>query len=398
MLTPAESHRPTSYTHNTIKLRLLKNLMTALGVVYIRSLYEDGGVHVRLVTSKTRVAPLKRQTIPHLELLGALILAQLINSLDLTEGNVKTFYWTDSTTALCWIRNEKPWKQYVQRVDKIRRLTSKNDWRHCPGKQNPADLPSRGTSAKDLTNNAIWWNGPEFLHQPETEWPTNESTHFGDEEALKEAANNAVNITHSLVNSTANEPTTPKVDNLIDITRFSDLTKLLRVTALVVKFVNKLKSTVPTKSSSGSGTEILTALELTNAEELWIKAVQASSFNKEIKFLRDHRQNKAVPPTYVSQFGLFLENGIVKCKGRINNAELLGSARNPILLPAKHDFVPLVIKKVHASVKHCGLRDTHYDKRAILDLERSQSSKASDQKLRDLFANQWNAIQVSDNS
>ena len=142
------------------------------------------------------------------------------------------------------------------------------------------------------------------------------------------------------------------------------------MTALVVKFVNKLKSTVRTKSSSGSGTEILTALELTNAEELWIKAVQASSFNEEIKFLRDHRQNKAVPPTYVSQFGL------------------LGSARNPILLPAKHDFVPLVIKKVHASVKHCGLRDTHYDKKAILDLERSRSSKASDQKLPDLFEKQ----------
>ena len=130
------------------------------------------------------------------------------------------------------------------------------------------------------------------------------------------------------------------------------------MTALVVKFVNNLKNTARTKSNSGSGTEILTALELTNAEELWIKAVQASSFDEEIKFLRDHRQTKTVPPTYVSQFGLFLENGIVKCKGRMNNAELLGSARNPILLPAKHDFVPLVIKKVHASVKHCGLRDT----------------------------------------
>ena len=51
---------------------------------------------------------------------------------------------------------------------------------------------------------------------------------------------------------------------------------MLRVTALVVKFVNKLTSTAQTKSSSGSGIEILTAPELTYTEELWIKAVQAS--------------------------------------------------------------------------------------------------------------------------
>ena len=365
------------------------------GVVYIRSLYEDGGTDVRLVASKTRVAPLKRQTIPRLELSGALILARLVNSLNLTIGNIKTVYWTESTTALCWIKNEKPWKQYVQhRPEEIRRLTSQNDWRHRPGKQDPADLPSRGTSAKDLTNNVIWWNGPEFLYLPETEWPANEPTHFGDEKALKEAANIAFNITHSLVNSTANKPTTPRVDNLIDIARFRDLTKLLRVTALVAKFVNKLKNTARTKSNSGSGIEILTAPELTNAEELWIKA---SSFDEEMKFLRDHGQKKIVPATYVSQFGLVLENGVVKCNAGMNNDEFLGSARNPILLPAKHDFVQLIIKKEHASVKHCGLRDTYYDKRAILDLEGSRNCETSDKNFRDLPANQWNAEQVSSN-
>jgi len=62
--------------------------------------------------------------------------------------------------------------------------------------------------------------------------------------------------------------------------------------------------------------------------------------------------------TYVSQFELVLENGVVKCWGWINNAKFLGSSRNRILLPAKHDFVQLIIKKVHASVKHCWLRDT----------------------------------------
>ena len=49
-------------------------------VVYLRTEYEDGTVEVNLVSSKTRVAPLKRQTIPRLELLGANILARLVNT------------------------------------------------------------------------------------------------------------------------------------------------------------------------------------------------------------------------------------------------------------------------------------------------------------------------------
>ena len=47
-------------------------------VSYLRSLYEDGRVETRLVTSKSKVAPLQRQTTPRLELLGAGILPKLI--------------------------------------------------------------------------------------------------------------------------------------------------------------------------------------------------------------------------------------------------------------------------------------------------------------------------------
>ena len=40
-------------------------------VIYLRKVYTDGSIDSMLVSSKTRIAPIKRQTIPRLELLGA---------------------------------------------------------------------------------------------------------------------------------------------------------------------------------------------------------------------------------------------------------------------------------------------------------------------------------------
>ena len=48
------------------------------GVVYMRTADSDECVHVTLVIAKTKVAPIKRLTIPHLELHGALILSKLL--------------------------------------------------------------------------------------------------------------------------------------------------------------------------------------------------------------------------------------------------------------------------------------------------------------------------------
>ena len=43
-------------------------------VVYLRTVYEAGDVDVQLIASKTKLAPLKKQSIPRLELIGAYIL------------------------------------------------------------------------------------------------------------------------------------------------------------------------------------------------------------------------------------------------------------------------------------------------------------------------------------
>ena len=131
-------------------------------------------------------------------------------------------YWVDSRVALCWIKNEKPWKQYVQnRVQEIRSLSAKEAWRHCPGSQNPADLPSRGLTANDLATNSMWWNGPEFLQRKENEWPPIQTRQSIDESALKELVKQQPEVTHSLVNSEGN-PSEADLNNIIDCDRFSD--------------------------------------------------------------------------------------------------------------------------------------------------------------------------------
>ena len=60
------------------------------------------------------------------------------------------------------------WKQFVEnRVNTIRNLVQPQHWRHCPGKENPADLPSRGMNASTLAENPLWLGGPDWLYSKE---------------------------------------------------------------------------------------------------------------------------------------------------------------------------------------------------------------------------------------
>ena len=78
------------------------------GVVYLRLVDTTGCIHISLVMAKTRVAPIKRLTIPRLELCGAHLRSQLLRHcqvvLDLPSEDI--FAWTDSTIVLNWLANQ----------------------------------------------------------------------------------------------------------------------------------------------------------------------------------------------------------------------------------------------------------------------------------------------------
>ena len=213
-------------------------------VVYLRSVYSDGEVIIQIVASKTRMATLKGQTIPRLESLRATILARLINTVLLSvKFRPRVYYWTDSYTVLCWVKNEKQWKQYVQhRVDEIHKLSSKDSWRFRPGQCNPDDVPSRSCSAMEMSKQELWWNGPKYLEKTEDDWPnlptTNES-----KAAEIELAKSAPEIVHAMVLVTNKDSDTVNLEALFDIQRYSTKFKLLRITEWVLKFISLIKYT-----------------------------------------------------------------------------------------------------------------------------------------------------------
>ena len=317
-------------------------------VIYLRSTYESGHVEVRIVTSKTRVAPTKTQTIPRLELLGALILSRLAATVvDSLPINPTPFYWTDSTTVLHWICNHKQWKQYVSnRVNEIRSHSSASSWRHCPGTCNPADLPSRGVNGESLLSSELWWSGPKFLQLPEEKWPEvtiPPTSSIAESELVK----NPSESTHTLVANLSSPER--NLGAIIDCSRVGSFLKLLRVTTYVLRFARLVRP------PSASNCEV-TPSELNTAELYWIQSVQAKAFAPEMSHLMHPSQPR---PIRVSQFNLFLsEDRLLKCKGRIGNANVPDEAKNPTLLPSRHPFVDLLIFHVHVQIKHSGISDT----------------------------------------
>ena len=320
-------------------------------VLYLSSSYADNHTEVRLLCSKTRVAPTKRQTIPRLELLGALILARLVQSVSASLPVLNgTYLWTDSMAVLHWICNKKVWKQYVQhRVNEIRELTDSSYWNYCPGMLNPADLPSRGLGAIDLINKTLWWNGPEFIATSNICFPVVPDIDVTSE-TQTELSKCQPTMTRTLTALDVRNVT--GMEKLIDPSSHGSLDTLLRILAYVLRFIDAL---MKRKGVDCNGLE-LTASEMSRSETLWIQAVQQCSFEREIQFLL---KPTGACPQLVDQFSLFVDNDqLLKCRGRINNSQFPISSKNPILLPSRHPFVTLLIRKTHELSKHSGVNQT----------------------------------------
>ena len=91
----------------------------------------------------------------------------------------------------------------------------------------------------------------------------------------------------------------------------------------------------------------LSSREIAKAESRWLLAAQL------------HLVKEKTFPMWKKQFGLYLDDeGLWRCRGRLENAALLIAARHPVLLPKYHSLTVLVIRDAHERLMHNGVRET----------------------------------------
>ncbi|XP_050072562.1 uncharacterized protein LOC126560647 [Anopheles maculipalpis] len=131
-------------------------------VAYFRAMVQ-GEVRCSLVMSRTKVAPLKKISIPRLELLGAVLGARMAKTIrDNHKLEIdRVVIWTDAKVVLSWIRSDhRRYKQFVGfRVGEILDLTNISDWRWIPSKMNIADILTKWGKAPDIGPDSDWGYG-----------------------------------------------------------------------------------------------------------------------------------------------------------------------------------------------------------------------------------------------
>ena len=318
--------------------------------LYMVATSADGQTESSLLCTKSRVAPLKTQTIPRLELraleLGAIVMekvSKLLQILDLT-------IFTDSSTALCWL--QKPpnnWRSFVMnRVANIQALSTfdKDMFRFVPGKENVADALSRGVFPEDLVMMYEWFHGPPWLTLPEAFWPPRKeltpTKAVSDEQRI---------VKEFVLVETLNQTLFAKLfqnsNYLEGATRLAFILRFIRNCRRAPS--SRIKSAWPSRS------------EMLEARKLWLRFLQEQHFPRTLAALsknRPVRPNEGENRIFNLQPQLN-EDGLLVAGGRLATCITLpNEVRRPIILPQKSAYVQSYVLYVHRGYGHPGPEQT----------------------------------------
>ena len=230
----------------------------AFGTVgYIRWTLMDGTRQCRLMLSKSRLGPLthKGETVRN-ELSGATLTARLKHWVQRnSEVEFSSFYhFLDSQIVKDMLMKDSyGFNTFVGlRVAEVQQKTSVTDWRHIPSKFNMADVLTKGVHPNRLGPLSEWQNGPAWLRLDESNWPRCPRT-TNEEPSSRDTLDQYLRKGKTFFQSSRQPDCIDKL-----ISRCSNLNKLLRSTAFILRWLYSTRKVGPNlHHSEGIDVEIL---------------------------------------------------------------------------------------------------------------------------------------------
>ena len=205
----------------------------------------------------------------------------------------------------------------VNRVSRIQQQLPEAQWRHVPGKDNPADCASRGLTPRELLSHPLWWRGPAWLCGNPTQWPSINL------EPIQDVPEQRATTLAAVVGSN-HEPE--------ELLRFSSLHQLLRVTSWCLRWRHRSLS-VGSVDNELQGSALLPA-ELDAALLQWIRAVQSLHYQEEMTAIENQRC--LARSSHLRTLSPYMdEQGVLRVGGRLKHAALSFDERHPIIVPPR---------------------------------------------------------------
>ena len=330
-------------------------------LVYGRWMNKNGSFECRLITGKTRVAPIKKISVPRMELQGAVAGVRLAAKVqdDLQINFSKRCFFTDSTAVLGMLRGDmSTFQEFVgTRVSEIKsKSDAQTEWNWIPTDKNLADLGTRANAAPaDLDQSSDYQNGMSWMKEEEASWPTQFKTGaVPEEEKLKSAR---IMLASRETHSTG---------DFIEISKYSNYAKLITVTSVVFFAVKKFKekrkkkqAIVATRDATNT-VKMNAAGHVEEAKRFWFLWDQ---WDQGMKKKFDEGQYQTLRARLLKLDNLWGLGEMIVVSGRLGEQLTVGYDKTELpLLETKSRLAVLIMKDAHCR-DHAGVDSTLHTSR-----------------------------------
>lgn len=249
-------------------------------------------------------------------------------------------------------------KTYVSnRVSSIQEKTGIECWRHIDGKDNPADLLTRGITPAELIDNKLWLMGPEWLALPQSEWPKSHIRNELVEDAMSEVKVSAVLVYRDMLRIGLEKTK----QNLALLEYTGKLEKAVNILSYVDRFVNIWLGKTKVQCKRNRRGQIIPRVmppsneEKTKAMKYLIRKEQQEYFGKEIAAIRDgkaHMEKNSLE----SLRPVLDEEELLRLGGRLGRSKIDYEMKHPYIIPHDSRLAHLIMDYVHRQTKHGGIQ------------------------------------------